>query len=150
MQETIFCRTCSLLDYNAVRLSEDIRKWIPHASVYMQNHPLRIVVCRGAIATVINATDIFSFVHRYSMGKSIPDIVNHSEKRDTVKVSINGSDFLIETFVAKTVGDTENMKFRLTCLFDPDLSMDFDDYASLSNKLNDYLWNAVDTRLLTI
>ena len=147
MQETVFCRTCSLLPWNHIKLAEDIRTWLPHASVYVQSHPCRIVICRGDTATVINQTDIFSFVQRYS-GKTRNDIVNHSEKRGTLKVTIGDCDFLIETFVAKTVGDTENMKFRLTCLFDPDLSMDFDDYASLSNKLNEYLWDKVSVELM--
>ena len=144
MQETIFVRTCSLLPWNQLRLAEDPRKWLPHASVYVQNHPLRVVVCNGSIAIVINETDIFSFVKR----SGVHDIVNHSEKQGKVKVSIGDKDFLIEAFVAKTVGDTENMKFRLTFLFNPEISRDFDDYASLSNELNNYLWDSVNGRLL--
>lgn len=150
MQETIFCKTCSLHEGNLVRLAEEVRKWMPHASVYVQMNPKRIVVCRGAVATVINEGDVFSLVQQFPFGATIHEIVNHSEKRDNVYVSIENNHFFIETFVAKTVGDTENMKFRLTCLFDPDLSMDFDDYASLSNKLNEYLWDTVDLRLLKI
>lgn len=145
MQETIFVRTCSLLPWNQCRLAEDLRRWLPHASIYVQNHPLRIAVCNGSVAIIINETDIFSFVQRSGR---VHDIINHSEKQNKVKVSIGDKDFLIETFVAKTVGDTENMKFRLTCLFDPELSRDFDDYASLSNELNNYLWDSVDRRLM--
>ena len=152
MQETVFCKTCSLHDGNLVRLAEEIRKWMPHASVYVQMNPKRIVVCRCATATVINEGDVFSFIQIVSptTGNKHHDIVNHSEKRDSVYVSIENNQFFIETYVAKTVGDTENMKFRLTCLFDPDLSMDFDDYASLSNKLNEYLWDEVSTRLMKV
>ena len=150
MQETVFCKTCSLHDGNLIRLSEEIRKWLPYASVYVQMTPKRIVVCRNATATVINEGDVFSLIQKTTVGSVHNDIVNHSEKKDTVYVFIENNHFFIETYVAKTIGDTENMKFRLTCLFDPDLSMDFDDYASLSNKLNEYLWNAVDLRLLKI
>ena len=149
MQETIFCRTCGLSDHNAIKLYEDIKKWLPHSSVYIQNTPLRIVVCRGAIATVISDGDVFSFVQRHNEA-TINDIINHSEKRDTVYISIENRHFLIETYVYKTIGHTDNMKFRLTCLTEPELSQDFDDYASLSNELNNYMWYTVSTRLMTL
>lgn len=149
MQEIEFVRTCALYEGNCIKLAEEIRRWLPHASVYVQLNPRRLVVCRGATATVINDGDIFSLVKRHKE-QSFNDIINHTEKRDTVKVTIGDREFLIETFVAKTVGDTENMKFRLTCLFNPEDSEDFDDYASLSNRINEHLWYIVDKRLLIV
>mgnify|MGYP003293438053 CR=1 FL=1 len=151
MPEIIFVHSCSLHDGNFLRVSDDLRKWFPQDSIYARSHPARLIVCRGSIATVINEGDVFSFVRRKDgSGTYRNEIINHSEKRDSVYVSIENNHFFIETFVAKIVGGTENMKFRLVCLSDPDLSMDFDDYASLSNKLNEYLWDAVDLRLLKI
>lgn len=148
MQETIYVKTCCLQNGNSMKLIEEIKKWLPHASVYVQIHPLRAVVCRGAIATVINEGDVFSLVQRHTNGVLAHDVVNHSEKRDSVRINIGDKDFLIETFIANTVGDTENMKFRLTYLFAPELSRDFDDFASLSNVFIEHLWNDVDKRLL--
>ena len=149
MLETIYCKTCGLHSENHIKLAEDIRKWIPQATVYIQNNPCRIIVCRGVLATVINDGDVFSFVQRSNGEKSrCHDIVNHSERQYTVKVNINDDEFLIETFVYKVVGDTENVKFRLTCLNEPNLSGDFDDYESVKNRLNAFLWEAVDSRCL--
>lgn len=147
MQETVFYRTCSLLSYNQCRLANDIRKWLPHASVYVQNHPLRVAICYGSTATIINETDIFSFVQRYSDNGKVHDIINHSEKQGTVKVSIGKLDFLIETFTSRTVEGTENMRFRLTCLTELDLSGDFDDYEAVKDRLNEFLWEAVEGKL---
>ena len=147
----IFVKTCGLHSGNIVRLAEELRKWLPHASVYVQMNPRRLVVCRGSTATVINEGDVFSLVQRHNFSHGmINEIVNHTEKRDTVKVTIGDREFLIETFVAEVVGDTENMKFRLTCLNNPEDSEDFDDYASLSNRINEHLWYLVDKRLLII
>lgn len=147
----IFCKTCGLHSGNIVKLAEEIRKWLPHASVYIQMNPRRIVVCRGATATVINDGDVFSLVQRLNFSHGmIHEIVNHSEKMNTVKVTIGDHEFLIETFVAEIVGDTENMKFRLTNLNCPENSEDFDDYASLSNRINEYLWYTVEKRLLIL
>ena len=150
MHETIFCKTCYLHEGSLLRLAEEIRKWLPYASVYVQSHPTRIVVCKGAIATVLNDGNLFSFVQRHTNGEKRHDIINHSEKRDSVHVSIENRHFLVETYVATTVGDTENMKFRLTCLTYPELSRDFNDYASLSNELNNYMWDEVSKRLMTL
>ena len=142
MSETVFVRTCSLADYNLLTLAEDIRKWIPNSSVYVQNEPCRIVVCYSNIATVINVGDVFSFVQRFK-GVYKNEVINHSEKRETVRVTIDSWDFLIEVFVYKTVGATENMRYRLTCCNDPDLSGEFDDYSSLFNRLSEFMWEGV-------
>lgn len=147
MQETIFCKTCGLTSENYIRVADEIRKWLPFASVYVQSKPFKVVVCRSVIATVINEGDVFSFVQRYSNGEKRNDVINHSEKRDAVYVAVERNQFLIEVYVATTVGDTENMKFRLTCLTNPEISRDFDDYASLSNELNNYMWDEVSKRL---
>lgn len=142
MQETIFVKTCSLNEGNLIKLADEVREWIPHSNVYVQNEPCRIVVCYNNIATVIKNGDVFSFVQRYK-GVFKNEIVNHSEKRDAVKVSIDYWDFIIESFVYKTVGSTENMKYRLTCLNSPDLSGEFDDYISVMNRLSEFLWEGV-------
>ena len=148
MKETIYCSTCALQLGTLMTLAERIRKWLPNASVYVQMNPKRIVVCRDSTCTVINEGDVFSFVQRYD-GKQ-NDIINHSEKQDTVRVSIGDRDFLIETFVAYECDGTENMKYRLTDLTYPDLSKDFDFYTALKEELNSILWKVVDRRLMTI
>lgn len=153
MQETtIYCKTCGLYEHNCVELTKEIRRWIPQASVYIQNHPCRVIVCRGILATVINEGDVFSFVQRKMGEQSMSyDIVNHSEKLNTVKVTIGDNDFLIETFDAPTDDGSDKIKFRLTCLFNPKLSEEFDDYASVSNRISNYLWDSVSKKLrLTI
>ena len=149
MPEIIFVHSCSLHDGNYLRISDDLRKWFPNGTVYAQSHPPRLVVCRGAIATVINDGDVFSFVRRKDgSGKYRNEIINHSEKRDSVYVAIENQHFLIETYVYKRVGDTENMKFRLTCLTQPEISKEFDDYTSLSNELSNYMWDEVSKGLI--
>lgn len=150
MQETIFVKTCAFHDGDIIKFNEEIRKWLPYASVYVQMTPRRLVICRGAIATVINEGDVFSLVQRHTNNGLTHDIINHTEKKSSVFVHIAGRDFLIETFVDKVVGGTENMKFMLVCLTNPELSREFDDYASLSNELNNYIWDAVDKRLMTL
>lgn len=146
MTETVFVKTCGLHEANCTRLADEIALWIRHSSVYVQNNPCRIIVCRDDIATIINEGDVFSFVQKHNSqayGVPLQDIINHSEKRDTLKVDIGRHHFLIETFVAKKVGDTENMKFRVTDLCNPVLSKDFDDRASLDKELSNCLWSSV-------
>lgn len=146
MQENIYVRTVALDCRNYIKIAEDIRKWVSSSTVYVQNDPVRIVVVYGEYCTVINEGDVFSFMQKSSGRKHY--INNHSEKHDTVRVKISSYDFIIETFVYETVGSTENMKFRLTCLNEPDLSGEFDDYEAVKDRLNEFLWEAVDARCL--
>lgn len=146
MQENIYVRTVALDCRNYIKIAEDIRKWLSSSTVYVQNDPVRIVVVFAEYCTVINEGDVFSFMQKSSGRKHY--IINHSEKHDTVRVRISSYDFIIETFVYETVGTTENMKFRLTCLNEPDLSGEFDDYEAVKERLNEFLWEAVDARCL--
>lgn len=150
MQENIYVRTVGLDCRNYIKIAEDLRKWLVGSSVYVQNEPCRIVVVYrgGSACTVINEGDVFSFMQRATGSNRY--IINHSEKQETVRVKISSYDFIIEAFVYTTVGTTENMKFRLTCLNEPDLSGEFDDYEALKERLNEFLWEAVDVRLMTI
>ena len=147
MTETVFVKTCGLHEANCTRLADEIALWIHRSSVYVQNNPCRIIVCRDDIVTIINEGDVFSLVQKHdsqAYGSPMHDIINHSEKRYTLKVYIGRHHFLIETFVYNKVVDTENIKFRMTDLCNPELSKDFDDYASLNKELNNYLWASVD------
>ena len=149
MQETEFVKTLGLSSDTCIKAYEEVRKWLPDASVYVRVDPSRIVVCRNSIATVIEDGDVFSLVQREGR---MHDIINHSDKRDSVYVAIESKHFLIETFIAKAVDNTEKTKYRLTCLTAPELSRDFDDYASLSNMICYFLWDAilVEKRLITL
>lgn len=146
MQENIFVRTVGLDSNNLVKIAKDLKNWLWYADVYVQNDPIRIVVICKEYCTVINEGDVFSFMQNTKIGMKY--VINHSEKQETVKVKISTYDFIIETFVYETVGTTENRKFKLICLTDPDLSGEFDDYEALKERLNEFLWEAVDGRLL--
>lgn len=142
MQENVYVRTVGLDCHNYIKIANDLRKWLTDSTVYVQNDPVRIVVIYADCGVVINEGDVFSFMQKATGRKHY--IVNHSEKRDTVRVKISSYDFIIETFVYSTVGSTENMKFRLTCLNEIDLSGEFDDYEALKNRLNEFLREAVE------
>lgn len=148
MQETVYVRTVGVDNRNFMRVAEDIREWLIDSTVYVQQSPARIIVIHqgGSVCTVINEGDVISLTKRGS--GSTHKIVNHTEKRDAVKVKIGSLDFIIETFVAEVVGTTENMKFRLTCLTDINLSGEFDDYESVKERLNEFLWEAVESGLM--
>ena len=143
MQETVFVRTVGIDHRNYIKIAEDLRKWIVGSSVYVQNDPVRLVVmyAGGYCCTVINEGDVISFVQR-ATGSS-HGIINHSDKKDTVRVTIGSYDFVIETFIYSTVGTTDNMKFRLTCLNEPNLSGEFDDYVAVKERLNEFLLESV-------
>lgn len=146
MQETTYVRTVALNRTNSTIIAQNIQDWIRRSSVFVQNEPTRIVVCYDNVATVINEGDVFSFTKNELNGKHY--IVNHSEKRNTVRVKIGDNEFAVEAFTYKILGSTENMKFRLTCLNEPNLSGEFDDYVTLRNRLNEFLWEALDRGLL--
>ena len=142
MQENIYVRTVGLDCHNYIKIANDLRKWLTDSTVYVQNDPVRITAICDGYGVVINEGDVFSFMQKATGKKHY--IINHSEKRNTVRVKISSYDFIIETFVSSTVGSTENMKFRLTCLNEIDLSGEFDDYEALKNRLNEFLREAVE------
>lgn len=148
MQENIFVRTVGLDSDNLLPIAEDLRKWLVGSSVYVQTDPARLVVvyAGGSVCTVINEGDIISFMKRATGSNHY--IINHTEKKQCVHVKIGDNSFVIETFVYETVGNTDNMKFRLTCLNEPDLSGTFDDYESVKERLNEFLFEAVDERCI--
>ena len=148
MQENIYVRTVGLDCRNYIKIANDLRKWLTGSTVYVQNDPVRIVVVYAECCTVINEGDVFSFMQKATGRKHY--IVNHSEKQEAVRVKISSYDFIIEAFVYATVGSTENMKFRLTCLNEIDLSGEFDDYEALKDRLNEFLWEAVDAKVMMI
>lgn len=148
MQENIFVRTVRLYSDNLLFIAKYLRRWLVGSSVYVQNDPARIIVvyAGGSVCTVINEGDVISFMQRATGSNHY--IINHSEKKQCVHVKIGDNSFVIETFVYETVGDTDNMKFRLTCLNEPDLSGTFDDYESVKERLNEFLLEAVDERCI--
>ena len=78
MQEEIYVRTTFLDKERLIRLATDIQKWLSKSEVYVQLHPVRIVVCYAGYCTVINEGDKISFAQK-SSGR-IHYIINHTEK----------------------------------------------------------------------
>ena len=150
MNRTIYCRTVGLDSRNILAIAKDITSWLDayKPKVFVQNDPCRLVVVYNDVCTVINEGDIFSFIERegdidiHRMKQHF--IENHTEKRKTVHVQIQENLFVIESFVFCKCGDTENMKFRLTCLNEPDLSETYDDYAGVKKRLEEFLWQSCD------
>lgn len=58
-------------------------------------------------------------------------------------IKVEDKTFLVSSFCYKKVGFTENMKFRLECVECPLLGGVYDDYKSLMDELNNYIFNAV-------
>ena len=58
-------------------------------------------------------------------------------------IKVNNLTFLVSSFCYQKVGMTENMKFRLECRENPTLGGVFDDYQSIMDTLNKYIFDAV-------
>ena len=58
-------------------------------------------------------------------------------------IKVEDKTFLVSSFCHERIGFTENMKFRLECLECPLLGGVYDDYQSLMDELNKYIFNAV-------
>ena len=65
-----------------------------------------------------------------------------------VKVKIGNITLLISAFCFQKVGDTENMKFRVECKTNPELSGVFDDFVSVKNHLGSILEDQVFDMIL--
>ena len=58
-------------------------------------------------------------------------------------IKVDNLTFLVSSFCYERIGMTENMKFRLECVECPLLGGVYDDYKSLMDELNKYIFDSV-------
>ena len=65
-----------------------------------------------------------------------------------VKVEIGNLIFRISAYCYKRVGDTENMKFKVKCMFHPEYNREFDDVESVkkyfSTIIEEHLYDFIE------
>lgn len=154
MNELIFVRTIGVNFTNFSEVLRILRDWLPGSyQVYREVDPgyisrfeNRILIRRETDYLVLKEGDIFSLVQKSDRSH---DVVVHNRPHTCGQLLRFGSDeYVLEPYVCVKIGDTRNMKFRLTCLTDTNKSETFDDVQSLNDRLNSFVDQVISELLL--